>query len=607
MFCRSRSDVYYDYATARYRPKLFVDQSPGRTITSIQQTCAACGKFRSARWQARHPLIPGTATRPGLCGRCRDKHTSSEEERPRYRQRRRHHRRRDHTESTDDNYNTSWESRRGARRYPSCGRDYRSSRQSLARSPSRENVRIIIANQAGDQIRPERAITRSSSMEPVRVIRRTEVVNLPERPPRTRSILRSSSRAEYVDSATQYIEDFDPPQYLPRPRSVSRMSYIEDMEHPQYRSRHRSLSHVSYVNESEMPRHRSGPRSVSRVSYIDEFDGPRSRRRARSSSQVRFLDETDDPVSPSKLRSPKRQPVVYYDGPADTERSEQQAYPRTPSNHRSSQGAAKGDGGVVLIEETIIPRSRASQKAIEQGRSAEFIEEPFIPHHRPISRSQEGLGQIPGTVSDHHYKQPSETRSYTSESDHDATPRPAIRHAQVTQSPGDGEEPPSHRSSYIDSEGARSYRRSCSPSLESRGPSRQRLFTGPETPYRGRRERVRESDESSGSDDDNYPRPSPMSYRHVEAPEAPAPCSDLLFQMLQNATVTAPSAQYKRGRPSQRNHYSELDTPSQSNSRRFYPSEDSADEHTKYGCRLYGGSSQHELALRSNAEYDWMT
>ena len=594
MFSRSRSDVYYDYATARYRPKVFVDTCPGRTITSVQQTCASCGKYRSARWQTRHPVIPGTSSRPGLCGKCRDKSTSSEEERPRHRRRRRHHRRCDYTESTDDSLNTSWESKRGARRYHSQSRDYR--RRSLARSPSRDNVRIIIANQAGDHVRPERRstrrreITRSSSGEPARVMRRTEVVELPERLPRTRSILRSSSPMEYVDSATQY---------------------IEDVEVPRYRSRPRSLSHVSYV-ELEKPRRRFRPRSVSRVSFIEDLDYPRSRRQARSSSQVRFVDETDDLVSPSKLRSMERRRAVCYDGPADSEESEQQGYIRTPSNHSSSQSIANGDGRTMLIEELVVPHSRASQKAIEQDLHVDSIEQQFTSCNRPSSRSQEDLDQTPETVPNHNCRQPSETRSYTYESDHDVTPRPAFRHARKVRSPHKKERPLDH-GSYIDFAGEKSYRRSCSSSFESRESSRQRVFTGPDTPYGRRRERVRESDESSCPDDDDYPRPSAISYRHVEVPETPAPRSDFLVEMLQNASITPPSARNRRGRPSQRNRSGESDTASQAYPQRFYPSEDSEDEHTDYGDgritveTLHDSPSQLEPALNSNAKYDWMT
>lgn len=611
MFCRSRRDVYYDYATARYRPKLYADQSAGRTITSTQQTCASCGKFRSARWQSRHPLIPGTVSRPGLCGRCRDKHTSSEEERPRHRRRRHHHRRRDYTESTDDSYDTSRESRRARRRHRSYSRDC--SRRSLARSPSRDNVRIIIANQAGDRTRAEREITRSSSMEPVRITRRTEVVDLPERPPRNRSILRSSSRAEYVDSATQYIEDLDPPRYLPRPRSVSRVSYIEDVKQARYRSRPRSLSRGSYVERLETPRYRSRPRSVSRESYIEDWDRPRSRRRARSSSQVRFVDELDHRVSFSKPRSLKRQRVVYCDGPADTEISDQQSCPRTPSNNCSSQGAANGDGDDKLIKESITPHSRAPRKAIKQDQGVELIEEQSIPHRRSSSQFQNGVDPVPVTFSDHYHRQPSETRAYADRSDPDATPRPAFRHVQVIQSPGDFEEAPSHHSSYVDFEGARSYRRSYSPALESREPSRQRMYTGPETTYRERYERVRESDESSEPDDDDYPRPSPIGYRYVEAPEPLPAHSDLLVEMLQNASITPPSAQFARGRPARRNRYSELDTPSRSPPRPSYHSEESGGGHTGFrgrhmtGDKLYGGASLREPGFKSDAEYDWMT
>ena len=589
MFCRPRSDVYYDYATAKYRPKIYVDQSAGRTITSVQQTCASCGKFRSARWQSRHPLIPGKAPTPGLCGRCRDKHTSSEEENPRHRRSCHHHRRHVYTESTDDSCNTSRKSRRAARKYRSYSRDYR--RRTLARSPSREKVRIVIANQAGDRIRSKREVNRSSSVEPVRVIRRTEVVDLPERPPRTRSILRSSS---------QHIEDWDPPRYLLRPRTVSRVSYVEEVEKPRYRSRPRSLSQVSYVEER--PRYRARPRSVSRVSYIEDPDGPRFRRRARSSSQVRFIDETEESASPPRPRRLKRRRVVYCDGPADTEKSEQHAYCRTPSENGSPHGAANGDGGALLKDETDIP-SQTSGKGIGQDHGADLVEEQCTPHRRSTLE----------TFPDNKDRQSSQTRSYAYESDHEATPRPTFRHTQAIQSPDDVEKPPTHHSSQIGSGGARFNETFYSPTLGSWEPSQQRMFTGSETPYRERRRRVRESDESSGPDDDDYPRPSPLSYRHVYAPEPPARRTDLLVEMLQNATITPPSAQYTRGRPSYRSHHDELDTPSGSYPRRFYSSDDSEAGHAGYGGRRMTGETQHggpsirEPELKSNVEYNWMT
>ena len=629
MFCRPRrtSDYYYDYATAKYRPKIYVDQSPGRTITSVQQTCASCGKFRSARWQAQHPLIPGKQITPGLCGRCRDRHTSSDEERPRRRRRRdpRHYRRCVHTDSTDDSRNSSWESKRAARRHRSRSRDYRGRRP--VRSPSREKVRIIIANQAGDRIRPAREVTRSSSMEPVRVVRRTEIVDLPERPPRTRSVLRGTSHVEYVDSETQYIEDLDPrpPRYLPKPRRLSRVSYIEEIERqPRYRSRPRSSSHVSYAEER--PRYRSRPRSVSRVSYIEDSSIPRSRsrRRARSSSQVRFVDETDEQVSPQPRRL-KRRRVVYFDGPADNEKSDERAHSRTPSNHRSLQGAANDDKGPVLIEKVNTPQPLPSEKGVNQDRSAKLTEDQFIPHRRTSSQSHEASNPIPETVSDHKYGQPSETRSYAYESDYEATPRPAFRQAQAIQSPDDVEEPSSHHSSYSAFEGVRSNGGFHPPSVELRDPSSRRTFTGAETPpYRERRRRVRDSDESSASEDDDndYPRSFPIHYRHVEAPEPPPARrtnTDLLVEMLQKATITpppTPGAQYEytRGRTPRRSHYyNEPDTPSRS----LDPSEGSEDGRARYeygsrrmtGDSRYGGPfSTYKPECKSNAEeYNWMT
>ena len=462
MFCRSRSDMYYDYATAKYRPKIYVDQSPGRTITSLQQTCTSCGKFRSARWQSRHPLIPGRALTPGLCGKCRDKHTSSEEERPRHRRRRRHYRRPLDTDSTDDSWYNSRESRRATRRRCSHSKDYK--RPSRVRSPSREKVRIIIANQAGDRTRPKRELTRSSSGEPVRVIRRTEVIDMPERPPRARSILRSSSLTDLLDSATDFIEDLNPPRYLPRPRTVSRVSYIEDVEPPRHHFRRRSSSHVIYVGER--PRYRSRPRSVSRVSYIEERCAPRSRRRARSSSQVRFVNETDEVVSPSKSRRLKRRRVVYFDGPADTERSEHQAYSHTPSNGNPSQG--------TLIEGIKIPHSRTLEGDRTQSSDWELVEGQSVPHRRSSSRKNKGLDTVAAAVCDHIHRQRSETEPYACETGREATLRPAFHRAQVTQSLNDVDVPPSHHGSYVDFPGESSGGRLYSSARGSQGPSRQR-------------------------------------------------------------------------------------------------------------------------------------
>ena len=643
MFCRPRSNVYYDYATAKYRPKIYVDQSPGRSVTSVQQTCASCGKFRSARWQARHPLIPGRASVPGLCGRCRDKHTSSEEERPRHRRHCRQHRHhREYTDSTDDSYNTSRESKPARRRHRSYSRDYR--RRSPVRSRPGEKVRIIIANQAGDRQSAGRERTRSLSMEPIRVIHRTEVVDVPERSPRTRYVSRSSSHRDHIDSTTEYIEDFDPPPYRSRPRSVSRVSFTEDVEQPRYRSRPRSSSRVTYIEER--PRHRSRSRSVSRVSHIERLRRSRSRRRARSSSQVRFVDETDYSVSPPRSERLERRRVVYFDGPADTEESGPQACSHALSDHHSSQGGAIGDrdrDAMHIKDANTTPPYRTPSS--ESIRSAVQIEEQqFVPHDRSSSRSRQDLEPSHGTVSDRTYKQPSQTRSYASVSDHEATPRPAFRHVQVIQSPDEVEAtprpafrhvqviqspdevevPPSHDSSPINFEEARAEKRLHSSTPESREPKRQRMVSEESQRQRmvseqpPRRRRYRESDYSSSSDEDDHPQSYPTAYRHGEGPAPPMSDADLLLQLLQNATITPPSAQHARSGPAYGDYRGQSDTPSQSRPRRSYPRgsyprEDSEDRYDRYGGRYttgnrpYDNPSPLEPTFEGDPNYDWMT
>ena len=632
MFCPSRSDVYYDYATAKYRPKIYVDQSPGRTITSVQQTCASCGKFRSARWQSRHPLIPGKGSIAGLCGKCRNNHTSSEEERPKYRRRRHRHRHRDYTESTDDSWYTSRESRPPRRRHRSYSRDYR--RRSPARSPSREGVRITIANQVGDGIRCKRESTRSTSTEPVRVVRRTEVFEIPEKPRRTRSILRSCSHTD-VDSATHCIEDLDPPLCLPRRRSLSRVSHVGYIGRSRCRSRSRSLSHVSYLEER--PRYRSRTRSASRVSYIECPDAPRLRhRRRRSSSQVRFVDEIDEPVPCSKPHRRKRRRVVYFDGAADTEISEYEACSSMPSKDRSPQAAVDGNVSTVPVDhiETRRPRALIENKA--QHSSGELIEERSPERGRLISRSYESLNDGLGTISKNAAEQPWEEKSYACETDNETTPRPAFRQARAIQSLDDAGAPPNHHGLHHELRRSNSHEKVHSVVHGSREPGRrQHMFTDPVNLYRKRRERVRESDESSVADDDNYPRPSPMTFRHVEAPEPPEESpADLLIEMLRNATITPPKAQYgRRSRvlPNRRNfYYSEPNSPIESHRPwRSYDDDDddahagggSGDERMMNTSRDVTGnktlywdpsplhepkSFQGDVVEEEEEEYDWM-
>lgn len=391
IFSHARRDGYYvSYGPGTSRPRYVCTRQPdviyttapppaGRTATSIRQTCAACGRFRSARWEAAHPLLPGMAASSSICARCRHDYTSSEEREPRPRYRRRHHdyHSRRCTDLTDESY-CSLRDRRSPRRYRSDSRDY-----SRHRNSSRDNVRIVIANQTGE--RPKRRSLRSSSTEPVRVIRRTSVVEVPERV-RSRSIARSSSRAYYLEDGTaQYAEDL-------------------------VRDRHES-------------------RSSSRYSYMEELA---PRRRCRSSSRVQFVDDLDDPVVAPRPKRIRRRRAVYFDGAGSFETLESEERGRSRSRS-APKGTDDSKAGVQLIEESIIPQLRSLAPARKPNGSGEPIEE---------TRSS-----YADSDQDNH-RESSSCAGYDVSSDQDRTPRPAFRSISASQAQVHSRKPSGHKRTY---------------------------------------------------------------------------------------------------------------------------------------------------------------
>ncbi|KAL6720668.1 hypothetical protein ACLMJK_002593 [Lecanora helva] len=320
MFSSSRRNGYYvsygpssrrtRYICTPERDITYTTAPEGRVAKVTRQTCASCGKFRSAKWEAAHPLLPGMAASSGICAKCQRDKTSSEETKHRCRckkKRCRHHHKHS-TETTDDSY-CSFRHRRSPRRYRSDSRD-----DARPRASSRDNVRIVIANQAGE--RAKRTPTRSSSSDGVRIIRRTSVVEVPERV-RSRSRARSSSRAHYLDDGTaQYVEDIVRPRYRSCSRSLSRSSCIEELTPRRSRSKHRS-----------------------------------------STNRVQFVDDSDEPIFVSKSpRRISRRRAIYFDGAAsfDPSGSEGKAHQGPDSAHAGPRSSA---GGVQLTAESTIPQS----------------------------------------------------------------------------------------------------------------------------------------------------------------------------------------------------------------------------------------------------------
>ena len=175
--------------------------------TVIQQTCSGCGKFRSPKWSASHPLQLGEAPRSNLCRKCAKKSTLSEEQESSYERREKRQRRHHHRRSTDslDEFSRE-ELRRLRRNYRSDSVNYmRPSRLAGSRSASADRINITIKNET-NKSKP-RVRTISSSDESIRVRTRASYDRTP--------IRRSSSSSE-----EEIVRD-----YLPRRRSLSHARY----------------------------------------------------------------------------------------------------------------------------------------------------------------------------------------------------------------------------------------------------------------------------------------------------------------------------------------------------------------------------------------------
>lgn len=251
---------YDDYYYPRHRrpshrcndERVPADADHGRYVSTLQQACSGCGKFRSPNWCSRNPLVPGEVPRPNMCRSCRSKRTSSEDSEERSHRRRRRHSHR-HRQCTDSSGDCSHSDHGHHRSHRSRCRRHR-------RSPSRDSINIIVDN--GSQ-RPQPVYVTESSTgteEDIHVVRNI--------------MPRSSSRSSVV------IDDLD--DVLPR--------------------RRRSMSSV-HISRSKSPRR---PRFASSAESLS----PRSHR--RRSSRVSFVDEPERVTV--RRASSGRRPRVFYDG-----------------------------------------------------------------------------------------------------------------------------------------------------------------------------------------------------------------------------------------------------------------------------------------------------
>ena len=224
----------------------------GRYVSTLQQACSGCGKFRSPNWCSRNPLVPGEVPRPNMCRSCRSKRTSSEDSEERSHRRRRGHSHR-HRHCTDSSGDCSRSDHGHHRSHRSHCRRHR-------RSPSRDSINIVVDN--GSQ-RPQPVYVTESSTgteEEIHVVRNI------------------------------------------MPRSPSRNSIVVDDLDDVFPRRRRSMSSV-HITRSKSPRR---PRFASSAESLS----PQSHR--RRSSRVSFVDEPERVTV--RRASSGRRPRVFYDG-----------------------------------------------------------------------------------------------------------------------------------------------------------------------------------------------------------------------------------------------------------------------------------------------------
>lgn len=169
----------------------------------------------------------------------------------------------------------------------------------------------------------------------VRLIRREEVIDVPERRRVSRTRSRTFSGDSYVEDGGRFIEDLERRRYYSPPRHVSRTRYVEEVEVPRYHSRPRSNSHVA------------------------------------------FVDEIEEPIVISRSRRLSRRRSMRFDGAADDGGPEYGSPGRLHSMSRRSRSRSTSSE-VLLIEEPVSPHAHSIRKAIEPDRGIQLIEKTVI-------------------------------------------------------------------------------------------------------------------------------------------------------------------------------------------------------------------------------------
>ena len=302
--------------------------------TPNKHTCAACGKFRSARYHYRHPLAPGETPKPTFCRKCVKQHTSSEEtkeiERARYKNREREARRQKRHRSYSSDEWTSSSSREERRRH----HHYRSSNESRRqrgnlRSSSGVSNRIYIIRPAEERRQPR------SSSDSVRIIRRVRATEDRPRPfphPRYRYGPFDGHHSYEARYSDEHIE-------------------ADDFEH-RGRSRSRSISRHSVdgpysIDEDYVRISTSVPRRR-RLGFLDRLGRSRSRSSSRSRWRRDRSDHFEDESVRISIRSREPSPLTYERYEHEYEERMEDPY-RPPWRHTSESMRVHQDTATLEI------------------------------------------------------------------------------------------------------------------------------------------------------------------------------------------------------------------------------------------------------------------
>lgn len=261
-----------------------------------KHTCAACGKFRSARYHYRHPLAPGEIPRPTLCRKCVKQRTSSEEfddiERAHLKKRKREARQRKLPRSYSSEEWESSSSHEKPRRYYRYRSSHDSRRQSRTpRSSSEVSNRIYIIRRPAERSRPR------SSSESVRIVRRARSTG--DRPG---LLPRSRHRYGPFDGHHSY-EDYHSDEH--------EADYFGHRGRSRSRSINRHSHEASHSFDDDYVRIST---SVSRrrpLSLLDRLTRSRSRSSSRSRRRRHGPEHYDEESVRITIRSREPSPVRY--------------------------------------------------------------------------------------------------------------------------------------------------------------------------------------------------------------------------------------------------------------------------------------------------------